>query len=318
MLDYANNRHAGLDHRVASAFPQSEVVAEGVETEPQAALLQAPRLRRDEGYLYSKPLSAEELIAACHLLRPRRVEGDDLGGARVPGRRGAASAAGGVASLTWIGDGRSGSPSKMENASVPAAFARDSDGQLVGAHCAWPNGSRRILKASTGDRRRGVEPARDRRAQHALRARRGESAAGGEKLPRRILLSWYRSALHEEQPALLAGGGDPGERCLLTVRLRRPRGQVNPHGYDYEGGSSSAASARPATCAAAARRPCSAIATACSTRPNRRARRCATASAASRRDPRRRDTRGACRRGPARDHRARSGASFNRTGVRIS
>ena len=61
-----------------------------------------------------------------------------------------------------------------------------------------------------------------------------ETASGGEKLPGRILLSWYRSPLHEEQPALLTGEVHPGERWLLTVRLRRPHGQLNPHGYDYE------------------------------------------------------------------------------------
>ena len=61
-----------------------------------------------------------------------------------------------------------------------------------------------------------------------------ESAAGGRKLPGKVLISWYRSALHEDQPALLAGEVHPGERWLLTVRLRRPHGQVNPHGYDYE------------------------------------------------------------------------------------
>ena len=26
----------------------------------------------------------------------------------------------------------------------------------------------------------------------------------------------------------------PGERWLLTVRLRRPHGHLNPHGFDYE------------------------------------------------------------------------------------
>jgi competence protein ComEC len=61
-----------------------------------------------------------------------------------------------------------------------------------------------------------------------------ESVAGGRRLPGRILISWYRSALYEEQPALLAGEVHPGERWLLTVRLRRPHGQINPHGYDYE------------------------------------------------------------------------------------
>jgi competence protein ComEC len=53
-----------------------------------------------------------------------------------------------------------------------------------------------------------------------------ESAAG-ERLPRKLLLSWYRSADFDPQV-------HPGERWLLAVRLRRPHGQVNPHGFDYE------------------------------------------------------------------------------------
>ena len=42
-------------------------------------------------------------------------------------------------------------------------------------------------------------------------------------LPKKLLLSLY-------------GPGEfhPGERWLLTVRLRRPHGNVNPHGFDYE------------------------------------------------------------------------------------
>jgi competence protein ComEC len=62
-----------------------------------------------------------------------------------------------------------------------------------------------------------------------------ESAPNGERLPKKILLSWYRSAsFSEEQPALLEREVHPGERWLLTVRLRRPHGNVNPHGFDYE------------------------------------------------------------------------------------
>lgn len=53
-------------------------------------------------------------------------------------------------------------------------------------------------------------------------------------LPRRILLSWYRSARWEDQPAVLDGAVHPGERWRFTVRLRRPHGLVNPHGFDYE------------------------------------------------------------------------------------
>ncbi len=53
-------------------------------------------------------------------------------------------------------------------------------------------------------------------------------------LPRRVLLSWYRTPLADEAPALLAGAVHPGERWLFTVRLRQPHGQLNPHGFDYE------------------------------------------------------------------------------------
>lgn len=53
-----------------------------------------------------------------------------------------------------------------------------------------------------------------------------ESAA---PLPARLLLSWYRSA---DAPLSLPRSG---ERWRLTVRLKRPHGNVNPHGFDYEG-----------------------------------------------------------------------------------
>ena len=59
-----------------------------------------------------------------------------------------------------------------------------------------------------------------------------ESAAARQ--PRKILLSWYRNPLAEDAPATLAGEVHPGERWLFTVRLRRPHGLVNPHGFDYE------------------------------------------------------------------------------------
>jgi competence protein ComEC len=60
----------------------------------------------------------------------------------------------------------------------------------------------------------------------------------GATLPGRILLSWYRSPqqdeLREEQPAILNSPVHPGERWRFTVRLRRPHGNFNPHGFDYE------------------------------------------------------------------------------------
>src|SRR5258706_3402994 len=57
------------------------------------------------------------------------------------------------------------------------------------------------------------------------------------KLPQKILLSWYRSALApaaDSLPALLDGGIHAAERWRFTVRLRRPHGNLNPHGFDYE------------------------------------------------------------------------------------
>ncbi|MSQ49594.1 MAG: ComEC family DNA internalization-related competence protein, partial [Betaproteobacteria bacterium] len=56
----------------------------------------------------------------------------------------------------------------------------------------------------------------------------------GAKLPGKILLSWYRTALHEESPAVLSSAAHPGERWRFTLRLRRPHGNYNPHGFDYE------------------------------------------------------------------------------------
>ncbi len=62
-----------------------------------------------------------------------------------------------------------------------------------------------------------------------------ESPAQG--LPPRVLLSWYRSPLYaEEQSAVIDDPSrvHPGERWTFTVRLRRPHGTLNPHGFDYE------------------------------------------------------------------------------------
>ena len=61
-----------------------------------------------------------------------------------------------------------------------------------------------------------------------------EAAPGGETLPRKLLVAWYRAAAWEEAPAVLASSVHPGERWLLTLRMRRPHGLVNPHGFDYE------------------------------------------------------------------------------------
>lgn len=51
-------------------------------------------------------------------------------------------------------------------------------------------------------------------------------------VPQRIMLSWYqgrRDGEAFERPPLR-----PGERWQLTVRLKRPHGNANPNGFDYE------------------------------------------------------------------------------------
>ncbi len=59
-----------------------------------------------------------------------------------------------------------------------------------------------------------------------LRVERFEDAPGFTDLPQRLRLSWYGRRV----PALVAG-----ERWRFTVRLKRPRGFMNPGGFDYEG-----------------------------------------------------------------------------------
>jgi competence protein ComEC len=52
------------------------------------------------------------------------------------------------------------------------------------------------------------------------------------RAPGRILLAWYNGLTPEEFQEVLPVRA--GERWRLTVRLRRPHGGANPHGYDYE------------------------------------------------------------------------------------
>src|SRR5436190_3427483 len=58
--------------------------------------------------------------------------------------------------------------------------------------------------------------------------------ASGERLPKKVLLSWYGSGSPEGEAASASVSVHPGERWAFTVRLRRPHGLVNPHGFDYE------------------------------------------------------------------------------------
>ncbi|MGE5523202.1 MAG: ComEC/Rec2 family competence protein [Rhodospirillaceae bacterium] len=54
-----------------------------------------------------------------------------------------------------------------------------------------------------------------------------EVVTPGAQVPAHIGLSWWGAA--RERPQIRAG-----ERWAFTVRLKRPHGMVNPHGYDYE------------------------------------------------------------------------------------
>ncbi|MGB7194953.1 MAG: DNA internalization-related competence protein ComEC/Rec2 [Collimonas pratensis] len=56
---------------------------------------------------------------------------------------------------------------------------------------------------------------------------------GGESpvIPKRLALAWYRNGDESQAPQ---SGLTPGARWQLTVRLKRPHGSANPHGFDYE------------------------------------------------------------------------------------
>jgi len=53
------------------------------------------------------------------------------------------------------------------------------------------------------------------------------------RVPSRIVLSWW-GAGSRDGAAVVLPEVHPGERWQLTVRLKRPHGLVNPHGFDYE------------------------------------------------------------------------------------
>ncbi|MGI4719536.1 MAG: DNA internalization-related competence protein ComEC/Rec2 [Janthinobacterium lividum] len=59
------------------------------------------------------------------------------------------------------------------------------------------------------------------------------AATPGATVPERIALSWYGQGDGQGR-APLARSPEPGERWQLVVRLQRPHGNANPHGFDYE------------------------------------------------------------------------------------
>ena len=58
--------------------------------------------------------------------------------------------------------------------------------------------------------------------------------SSSRELPSRVQVSWFRTAFAQDQSAVLAEVPRPGERWRFTLRLKRPRGHVNPHAFDYE------------------------------------------------------------------------------------
>ena len=59
----------------------------------------------------------------------------------------------------------------------------------------------------------------------------------GAIVPKRISLAWYgdRGKDTETEPRQISlPHVNAGERWRLTVRLKRPHGSINPHGFDFE------------------------------------------------------------------------------------
>jgi competence protein ComEC len=60
------------------------------------------------------------------------------------------------------------------------------------------------------------------------------SSTGSAKLPQHVSLNWYTERARKGVDAVPPPEIKPGERWQFVVRLRRPHGTVNPHGYDFE------------------------------------------------------------------------------------
>jgi competence protein ComEC len=55
------------------------------------------------------------------------------------------------------------------------------------------------------------------------------------RVPSHISLAWYRGRAEDETAEIQELPLHAGERWRFTVRLKRPHGNVNPQGFDYEG-----------------------------------------------------------------------------------
>ena len=61
-----------------------------------------------------------------------------------------------------------------------------------------------------------------------------KEATAAAKIPPHISLTWYVERAKKDEDQTPPPNIKPGERWQLTVRLRRPHGTLNPHGYDFE------------------------------------------------------------------------------------
>lgn len=59
-------------------------------------------------------------------------------------------------------------------------------------------------------------------------------ATAGAIIPHRVSLAWYAPRTERDQPPSPPPTVHAGERWMLTVRLKRPHGNVNPDGFDLE------------------------------------------------------------------------------------
>ncbi|MCX7892370.1 MAG: DNA internalization-related competence protein ComEC/Rec2 [Burkholderiales bacterium] len=59
------------------------------------------------------------------------------------------------------------------------------------------------------------------------------AGGGAVRVPRRVILSWFNGYTREEFDEVLPLRA--GERWRFAVRLKRPHGNANPHGFDFEG-----------------------------------------------------------------------------------
>src|SRR4029453_5023177 len=84
-------------------------------------------------------------------------------------------------------------------------------------NCAWTTGSHASSK---------VETSRSSAWCRACRRPASAACASNSRASRR--------AAGSAPPGLRAGAVPPGERWQFPVRLRRPHGNLNPNGFDYE------------------------------------------------------------------------------------